>query len=68
MNTNDAPIIQQIAAAHGYHLSGYEVAALAALPSAVVTHFWAVVKFWQHVGGWQGIKNFIKTGNNKPTT
>ncbi len=68
MNTNAVPIIQQIAAAHGYTLNGYEIAALCALPHTLALHFWGAVKFYGYIGGFDGIKYFLKTGSLKPKT
>ncbi len=61
--TNTLPILEQIAAASGHHLSNFEIGALVALPTTVATHFWAFIKFYAHVGGFDGIKRFIKTGS-----
>jgi hypothetical protein len=64
--TNDVQTIQelaqQLAAAHGIHLTGYEFAALVALPHTLALHFWAAVRFYSYIGGFNGVKNFLKTG------
>lgn len=65
MNTNDIPIIQQILASQGYHLNGYEITLLLALPHTVVG---AVTHYWQKVRGWEGICLFFKTGSTTQPT
>jgi hypothetical protein len=66
MNTNEIQLAQQIASAAGYHLSGYEVALLLALPHTLYLHIWASIKFWTQLGGWRGISLFFKTGTLNP--
>jgi hypothetical protein len=60
-------IAQHIATASGYNLSGYEIAALCSLPHVIALHFWAGVRYYAWIGGWDGIKRFLKTGTIAPT-
>ena len=69
-DTNTIALVQQLAAAKGYHLTGAEIAALCSLPHVIALHVWAGLKYYAHIGGWDGIVRFLKTGSNQkpPTT
>jgi len=63
MNTNLPPELQIALALTGHHFTTMELTFLCALPTSIAAHFWALVKFWAHVGGWRGVSNFIQTGS-----
>jgi hypothetical protein len=73
MNTTNSPAgaaLQTIAAHAGYNLSGPELTALAAAVGGAVhvlhVYLPAVGRFWARIGGWQGIRTFLKTGKTTP--
>ena len=68
MNTNEVQVITQIATAHGWSLSGTQITVLLAIGATFVRYLRLetvlAVKTWGEAGGWQGLKNFFRTGNS----
>jgi hypothetical protein len=64
--TNSIPLIQLAAQHVGYQLSGAEIGMALTLTgtlAAAVTHAaHLAVNGWRRVGGWEGLRNFLKNG------
>ena len=69
MNETNSPAAvaaQQLAAQAGFHLSGAEIGLLMTVGGGVVHVLHQCTGAWSKVGGLNGFKLWIKTGNSTP--